>query len=313
MRAGIILELFRRFRPDVVLVDHMPLGAMGELKPLLERAASLRRRRPRLFLGIRDVIDDPKVVRSTWQELGVYEYLSLYEAVLVYGSRAIYDADRAYQLTPHVSEVRYCQYVTGRARPPRYRVPRRKPLVIVTGGGGSDAFPVAKAFVDALPLLSAVRPLRAVILTGPNMPPDQRMLLRTSARGYSVALAAAVADAPSYFQKASAVVTMAGYNSLCEVLSARKKALVIPRRGPSAEQRIRAGLFSRRRLIRRLNPFHLRPELVAAELAELLEDGAIPDPEAIPPLDGAARAAAVLLGEEEPSSAEPPASVAVGA
>lgn len=312
LRAAIILESFRQFRPDAVLVDHMPVGAMGELKPLLDRAASLRRRRPRLFLGIRDVLDRAQVIRSTWRQLGAYDYLPLYDAVLVYGSRSIYDTARAYELTPHVSRVAYCQYVTGRPQRPRIRSSSREPLVIMTGGGGSDAFPVAKAFVDALPLLAAVRPLRALILTGPNMPQEQRTILRSAARGCPVELAAVRGDAPTYFRNASAVVTMAGYNSLCEVLSARKKALVIPRTGPSAEQRIRARLFSRRRLICGVDPFRLEPEVLADELLQLLDDGTIPDTEAIPPLDGAARAAAVLIGDEEPYPEERPAAVAAG-
>jgi predicted glycosyltransferase len=312
LRAAIILESFRQFRPDVVLVDHMPVGAMGELKPLLDRAASLRRRRPRLFLGIRDVLDRPQVIRSAWRELGAYDYLPLYEAVLVYGSRSIYDTARAYELTPHVSRVAYCQYVTGSPQRPGLRSSSRVPLVIVTGGGGSDAFPVAKAFVDALPLLAGVRPLKALILTGPNMPPEQRMILRTTARGYPVELAMVGGDAPRYFGNASAVVTMAGYNSLCEVLSGQKKALVVPRRGPSAEQRIRARLFSRRRLISGVDPFRLHPEVLADELVQLLDDGSIPDTEAIPPLDGAARAASVLIGEE-PEAERRPMAVAAGA
>nr|NIV75089.1 glycosyltransferase [Gammaproteobacteria bacterium]NIW86411.1 glycosyltransferase [Gammaproteobacteria bacterium] len=70
--------------------------------------------------------------------------------------------------------------------------------------------------------------------------------------------------------RASAVVTMAGYNSLCEVLAARKKALVVPRAGPSQEQRIRCQLFSERNLIRVLDPNDLEPARMAQELEALL-------------------------------------------
>src|SRR5213594_2641577 len=32
LRAALIQHTFQKFRPDVVLVDHMPLGVLGELK-----------------------------------------------------------------------------------------------------------------------------------------------------------------------------------------------------------------------------------------------------------------------------------------
>jgi predicted glycosyltransferase len=90
---------------------------------------------------------------------------------------------------------------------------------------------------------------------------------------------------------------MAGYNSLCETLQARKKALVVPRRGPSAEQRIRSEIFSQRRLVMTLDPDSLTPDRMAEKVMRLISaDGAIPDPANLPPLDGARRAASVVLG-----------------
>ena len=40
LRSKIIMSAFRAFKPDVVLVDHRPVGVLGELKPMLERASS---------------------------------------------------------------------------------------------------------------------------------------------------------------------------------------------------------------------------------------------------------------------------------
>jgi predicted glycosyltransferase len=88
---------------------------------------------------------------------------------------------------------------------------------------------------------------------------------------------------------------MAGYNTLAEVLYLKKKALVVPRPGPSAEQRMRAGLFARRRLIDVLDPTDLSPEPLAARLLEDWERTDYPaDSEAIP-MDGAKQAADRLV------------------
>jgi predicted glycosyltransferase len=103
-------------------------------------------------------------------------------------------------------------------------------------------------------------------------------------------------DSTPWLQQASVVVTMAGYNSLCEVMKWRKKALVVPRAGPSAEQRIRSRLFSEQGLIRVLDPDDLTPRRLVKELIQLLDDKEVPNPSNIPPLDGAERAATVILG-----------------
>src|SRR5207244_6402807 len=77
-----------------------------------------------------------------------------------------------------------------------------------------------------------------------------------------------VDDSPSCIAGAALVVCMAGYNTLSEVLYLKKKALVVPRSGPSAEQRTRARLFAERRLIDVLDPADLSPEKLAQRLME---------------------------------------------
>jgi predicted glycosyltransferase len=306
LRAKLLLDTFVEFRPDVVLVDHMPVGALGELKPLLERATR-GRRRPRLLLGLRDILDAPEVIRSVWHDLGAYEYLDLYEAVLVYGCREIYDAGSAYDLTRHARGLLYCNYVTSASPADLVAAPRpSQPLVLVMGGGGADAFPLLETFLDSLPLVLKDLSLNCLVLTGPNMSRADREALNLRASQYPVRILPGLPDASTPIQAASAIVTMAGYNSLCETLQARKRALVVPRRGPSAEQRIRSEIFSERRLVMTLDPDNLTPDRMAAKVKRLVsDDGNMPDPANLPPLDGARRAASVVLGAADlPSTPE---------
>jgi predicted glycosyltransferase len=296
LRSRLILAAFEEFRPDVVLVDHMPVGALGELKPVLERARAAQPR-PRLFLGLRDVLDAASTVRRAWRELGAYDYLPAYDAVLVYGCREIYDAERAYELGPHAQKVVFCHYVAPHERRLRVtakRGPMEPPYVLVMGGGGGDAYPLASCFLDAAPALRRALGLRAMVLTGPSMSPVERHALLRRADGRDVWVETSREDVSSLLRGAAAVTMMAGYNSLCEVVAAGKKALVVPRAGPSAEQRIRSRLFAERRLIRVLDPDELTPARLARELLELLREDA-PAPRFPLPLDGAARAADLLL------------------
>ena len=57
------------------------------------------------------------------------------------------------------------------------------------------------------------------------------------------------------------IIAMAGYNSITEILSMNKKAIVIPRIIPTKEQLIRAELFSKNyNAIKMLHPDQLKPE-----------------------------------------------------
>ena len=293
-RSATILEAFRDFRPDAVLVDHMPAGALGELKPLLDQATQ-GRERPRLILGLRDILDDPETIAEAWSELDAYRYLELYDAVAVYGCRDVFDAEEAYGLAARARSVTFCHYVAPGAEADASAADEANPFVLVMGGGGADAFPLAHTFLDALPAVLEASQLHALIVTGPNMPAPHRDRLAAQAAGLPVEVQASVTDATAVLQRASAVVTMGGYNSLCEVLRWRRKALVVPRRAPSAEQRMRARLFAARGLMRMLDPDDLTPQRLADELVALLSEDGFPDESNIPPLDGARRAAQLLL------------------
>jgi hypothetical protein len=119
LRRELLRVAALRFRPDVVLVDHMPHGAMGELLPTLK---ALRPTGARIVLGLRDILDAPEVVRRRWSVEGAYEAVNrYYDRVLVYGSRAVFDLPVQYGWPPDAAaRLTYCGYVCPhRCRPPR--------------------------------------------------------------------------------------------------------------------------------------------------------------------------------------------------
>jgi predicted glycosyltransferase len=91
---------------------------------------------------------------------------------------------------------------------------------------------------------------------------------------------------------------MAGYNTLAEVLRFQQKALVVPRAGPSAEQRMRSRLFKERGLIDVLYPDELSVQTLTQRLLADLERDDYPSPgaaDAAVDTHGASRAVACLL------------------
>jgi predicted glycosyltransferase len=309
LRKRIIRSTILGFAPDVFLVDNFPLGSRRELLPTLEE---LRERPTQTVLGLRDILDSPETVRANWTKDKTYEVLeNLYDHVLIYGVRSIFDVAKSYGLSPRVSKkLTYCGYITDE-RPVvtsplklRRELGVKKPFILATGGGGGDAFPLLAAFVDATKLIPNCS---ALVLTGPLMSPADRQLLEVRANGHDrIMFKDFVPEVRDYVGAADAVVSMCGYNSATEILSMASRALVVPRTwqyGEHArrksviaegEQIMRAEAMSRRGLLRMLPPDELDPEQLARELRSLLRSPR-PDPKKLPSLQGLKNATRLLV------------------
>jgi predicted glycosyltransferase len=279
LRRDIIRTSVLNFKPDVLLVDHMPHGAMGELVPTLEALESTP---TRVVLGLRDILDAPATVRQRWRLEGAFDAVERhFHDVLVYGSRDVFDVSAEYNFPEEASwRLRYCGYVcssgtsttTSLAAKLRRQYLRGNPdadLIVAMAGGGADADTLFSTLMSAVPALTAQRQCVVVIVTGPFLPRAEQRELKRRARGLPVHVIATVKDSLIYLEAAHFVIAMAGYNTTAEILSLGKPALLVPRSGPSLEQQMRARLFAERGWVRWLPP----ERLSAAALAEAILQG----------------------------------------
>lgn len=299
LRQDMVLAAVRRFQPDVVVVDHVPAGLQGEALPALRHAAATG---ARLLLGLRDVIDDARLVQRDWRRAGNHALLDgLYDAVVVYGDRAVYDVVDEYGLSPvAAAKTTFVGYLRAPEPASREAVRARlglgdDRLVVVTAGGGGDGAMLVgaalDAFADGLP-----DGVRALVVAGPLMAGDERAHLerRAAGCGERVRLVAAVPELGDVIAVADAVVSMGGYNTVREILSHRRPALVVPRVRPRLEQLVRAEALAARGLVRVLHPAELTAARLRREVEGLLREP--PRPAAPPRLDGLDRFVDVLEG-----------------
>src|SRR5437667_30752 len=110
-RADLLRSGLLNFRPDVLLVDHMPGGAQRELIPALE---ALKRAVPEclVVLGIRDILDAEDVIKRVWESEGAYEALDRYYGrLLIYGSKELFDTGGPHRLPALSHGTHSCGYV----------------------------------------------------------------------------------------------------------------------------------------------------------------------------------------------------------
>lgn len=294
LRQRLLLELYRSFAPQLLLVDHQMLGLGGELLPVLEEA---RQRGTRTVLGVRDIIDTPDVVAREWGRSDQRWALEhAFDRVCVYGDPAIFDARTEYPVPPELSRrMEFCGYVvrTHAARS-RRALPQLRSNVLVTMGGGEDGGERIAAYLEALEL--APPTFTSTILTGPLLDAERVRALRHRARRLpGVHLQQFHADMPALYAEATAVVAMSGYNTSAELLQTGLPTVFLPRTFPRREQALRAERFAALGLAQCL--VQPRPERLreAVELA-LSQPRRTTAPVS---LDGAGRVAAIaaeLLG-----------------
>lgn len=272
LRAELIKETFRSFDPDLLIVDKAPLGVHGDLLPALKLAR--RSPRCRVVLSLRDILDTPEEVIGAWEREGVHDALrSWYDLVLVWGERRIYDMVREYRLPSDVAaKVQYCGYIgaepeTGAPSSPG----KRKKLVLVTVGGGQDGYDLLQTYL--LSLAETRRRFASVVLLGPDLPAEKRAELMAMIEGTDAPVFAVdyAQQIDRLMRSADLCVTMGGYNTMCEVISRGRPAIVVPRVSPRQEQLIRATRWQELGLLRMIHPDAMSPSVLAeaidAELA----------------------------------------------
>jgi len=278
LRMALLHEGLLKYQPDLVLVDHMPCGAQGELLPALR---TLKKAYPNcaLLLGLRDILDAEEVIKRVWTQDRAYEAITqYYDGILIYGKREIFDTEKTYCLPSPPQGTHYCGYVASqRPLQPAQKVrqslgvPADKKFVVVSAGGGGDGHLVMRTYLQAIRLLGPRADFMTVMATGVNAPPDLYEELEAATQDLPVRLVQYLDDSLSVIAASDLAVSMAGYNTLAEALKWKKKVLTIPRVGPSGEQKLRAGLFHERGLIDALYPEEFSPERLAEKITKDLQ------------------------------------------
>ncbi|HSH06163.1 MAG TPA: glycosyltransferase [Burkholderiales bacterium] len=273
MRASIIRHTAEVFDPDIFIVDKEPLGLRGEV---LDTLKLLKPRGTRLVLGLRDVMDEPRLLAPEWERKNAVPALrDFYDEIWVYGLPQICDPLEGISLPLAVR--RKMIYTGYLAREASYaganlRLPdiTRRPYLLVTTGGGGDGESLVDWVLSAYehdPLL----PYPALVVLGPFMHSDrQGEFIERAARLKRVETITFHNHLEALVKRAAGVVAMGGYNTFCEVLSLNKRALIIPRTVPRLEQFIRASRAADLGLVSMLADDGRRdPETMAAALRAL--------------------------------------------
>ena len=268
LRRELIHSTVTNFKPDILLVDKKPGGVAGELEQSLKM---LKARQPgtRVVLLLRDILDEAASTIDQWKRQRSYELVhEYYHRILVAGLAELYDVCEEYQFPAALrAKVDFCGYVRREAGPEKreeirkqLRVAESDRMILVTAGGGEDGYGLIRAYLEGAAAQRKGGRWKTVIVTGPELAqPDKQAIRRLGDGCPHVTVIEFTDRMMSYMKAADVVVAMAGYNTICEILSLRKRAVIVPRIEPVQEQRIRAERMAGLGLFRMIHPAVLTP------------------------------------------------------
>ncbi len=278
LRANLILHAVLDFKPDLVLVDKKPLGVSEELELMLDVVGG-RLGRPKFVLVLRDILDAEEPTIEQWTKHQYHRIIGKhYDCVLILGTKEVFDPCKAYKFPQQTAKLtHFCGYLRfhrdaqcGRGVRAKLGLKQER-LVLVTAGGGEDGFSLCSSYLRGLAGNSLLKNVHSLIVCGPAMSTAHRTsLMQLAAHIPTVTLRHSTQEMYSCMEAADVIVSMAGYNTLCEVLTLNKPAVVVPRFEPVQEQLIRATRMAERGWVRLVDPRALASEQLIGEIASAL-------------------------------------------
>lgn len=281
IRTNIILATAKTFRPNLFIVDKEPLGLKREVLPTLEWLKELSPSTTSV-LGLRDILDESAVIQEDWQSKNVYSYLEkLYDEIWIYGDRNVYDPVEMYKIPESLhKKIKFTGYIPRKQLPAktkatvrkRYRILDDDPFILVTTGGGGDGYEVLEHYISMHDYYPTSLPFKSIIITGPFMPKKKREQLKKRAKRFGIKTLPFHPRLEELIAAAELVISMGGYNTICEILTQQTPSLIIPRQTPRKEQLIRAQRLKREGLLDFIPWTEVTPQLFREKIISMLNN-----------------------------------------
>ncbi len=286
-RRDLLLATLARLRPDIVIIEAFPFGRRKmrfELLPFLDAIAAMDPK-PKLVSSVRDILQE---VGKIERDQETVDHLNAYfDLLMVHGDPSFATLEDTFPLAASIeTHIAYTGIVAAQPQTPG---PDQFDIV-VSAGGGATGGPLVHAALEAA--ASGPTDRTWAVICGPNLPPaDHEAALRDAPANVTVYRFRQ--DFGALLAGAELSVSLAGYNTVGDVMRAGCRAILIPfSSGGETEQSTRAERLARMGLAFVI----LQEELDGRRLARAIETclAAPKPPRAKLDLDGADGSARLL-------------------
>lgn len=266
LRASQIEEQLRSQSYDFVVTELFPFGRKKIKKEILRLIELAKAANPKVgvYCGLRDILVTKHDADRRDRDIAniVNDY---YDGVLVHSDEKVLKLEETYSQVPSIADkIHYTGFITE-THPPLRTEPRR-PEVLVSMGGGVVGSEMLLAVAEATSLLPE---LHFRFLIGPYAPADLRGKLEAirDRQTGSVTIEGLSKNFEEELLGVALSISLAGYNTLMNILNTKTMALVYPYRG-NQEQILRARRLESAQAVKMIGPEDLAPERIATIIRE---------------------------------------------
>jgi predicted glycosyltransferase len=271
IRQQQLLTIYERIQPGILIIELFPFGRRKfdfELIPLLENAKS---NQTKTVCSLRDILVS-KRQQSQFEDEACALMNEYFDLLLIHSDP---NFQRLEETFPRVNEIKCQVEYTGFVAQvqPTIRASKKadEVFILVSIGGGRVGHELIECAITASALLEISH--RIHIVTGPHCPEEIFLTLQQSiTKMPAITLERFTPDFPALLQQADLSISMAGYNTCMDIVSAGVRAIVYPFVGNNnQEQTIRAMKLEKLGRVQVIQPDLLAPPHLAKTITQSLQ------------------------------------------
>ncbi len=233
-RCDRLLDVFRKFSPDVVVTETFPFGRWSmrfELEPLVDAVAHAKPK-PLLVASVRDILQMSLKPEKIARQMA--DFNAHFACALVHGDPDFIRIEESFPpLAASLEKCRYTGMVVPRWSAKGARTKGQSAAdavqcdVLVSGGGGAIGVQVLRSALAAKPE-TVLKDAVWHAVTGPRMDSHDFQDLKDLGRRVGVRVERFHSDLVSVMEGAQLSVQRAGYNTTADLLMTDCRGVVVP-------------------------------------------------------------------------------------
>jgi predicted glycosyltransferase len=231
---------------DVIITELYPFGRKKFRDEILGFLDQVKKMNPQVFVAtsVRDILVE-KPDQSGYDQKILEIVNKYYDSILVHADPEVVKLEETYSLATRLKEKIYYTGYVCESVPPRL-LNLRKKQILVSSGGGVVGIDLLLACIDAA---KEIIDYKWLITLGPYLSlSDQDLLKEKSRNSKNIELVPFLKNFEIVLSESELSISLAGYNTLMNVLNTRTRALVFPYKA-NREQTLRSEKLKERGLV----------------------------------------------------------------
>ncbi len=278
IRTEKLLDTFKNFKPDLLVLEHFPFGQMFafELVPLLDfiRAEQYS---TKIVCSLRDIVLNPR--GDTNDPIACSILNQYFDLLLIHSDPNFIKLSESFSQVEDIKcPIKYTGYVARKSQDNQHlnsiKQNQHDPQILVSIGGGRVGANLLESVIYASTFLYPEIKHKILMFTGPFMSEKQFINLKNLAGSLShIEINRYTFNLSSLMYQSDISISMAGYNTIMDILVTQIPALlfIFDFQYQDSEQKIRAEKLEKLGIVDLIKTDELQSDILATKILKCLD------------------------------------------